>query len=371
MLTQPGGYVVQQPQIMVSQGGMTAPQMMSVVRPSQGSTVIASQIQGIQQAQTYQQYQTVTHQSYQTQAAALIPNPTVEDNSKIKATEAVEVAHTMRGEIGLMEETIIELQRENELLKARIIGERRGSLEKFFAANSRLLSQESIKAWKEYTEEMRSLRALELATSSQQQEALEHDKLMGQMNREADGLAKALEDVQKEDKDAFNQLVEKEQLLNADEQEGNALAERIRALEEELRETRQQENNAKVSTAGMLKRLQKAEKIVKLVNEITTFYEDEDGLKDQPGVPIAMEKILKDQLHKVLRDTDKNYIPPLDKLDTLFGPDTSANVQRTTTPVVRQRSMMSQGAVVTQGGPVLVRQQMTPQTMAREMPVQR
>merc|ERR1719236_49129 len=151
-----------------------------------------------------------------------------------QATRAIETAHTMFGEIGLMEETIIELQRENEMLKRRIITERRGSLEKFFAADSRLLMQETIKEWAQYTEELRSLRALELATSSQQQEALEHDKMMGQMNREADCLARALEDTQKEDKDTFNALVEKEGQLHAAEHEQQALLDRIRALEEEL-----------------------------------------------------------------------------------------------------------------------------------------
>ena len=62
------------------------------------------------------------------------------------AKGAVATAQDMVAEIGIMEETIIDLQEENRYLKERILRESRGSLAKFFAADSRLLLQEAIRA---------------------------------------------------------------------------------------------------------------------------------------------------------------------------------------------------------------------------------
>merc|ERR1719389_781913 len=118
---------------------------------------------------------------------------------------------------------------------------------------------------------------------------------MGQMNREADGLARALEDTQKEDKDTFNALVEQEQ---------QALLDRIRALEEELQKKRMQETGSKTTGGGVNKQLQKAEKIIKLVHEVSAYY----GEEDSPRQAMTTEKVLKSQLHDVLRDTDSNYV---------------------------------------------------------------
>jgi len=191
---------------------------------------------------------------------------------------------------------------------------------------------------------------------------------MGQMNREADGLAKALEDVQGEDKDTFNNLVEKEAALNAAEQEQQALLERIKGLNEELRRKREEEGECKSSTGGILKQLQKAEKIVKLVNEVSTSYEREE---DQPDGVIRVEQKMKAQLHNVLRDTDQNYVPPLDKLAT-FGSPSEKIAQKMATPVVRQRSILVQGQVmVPTATPTQVLRAQSPasRTIARELPM--
>jgi len=356
--------MIQQPQLL---GSQVAGMPLSARGSGVGPTILRS---GVGTTATVVQQGTVgmKQMTYVKQVQQPDPVEIVKSATEGQATRAVETAHTMFGEIRMMEETIIDLQRENEMLKQRIITERRGSLEKFFAVDARLLMQETLKQWAEYTEELRSLRALELATSSQQQEALEHDKIMGQMNREADGLAKALEDVQGEDKDTFNNLVEKEAALNAAEQEQQALLERIKGLNEELRRKREEEGECKSSTGGILKQLQKAEKIVKLVNEVSTSYEREE---DQPDGVIRVEQKMKAQLHNVLRDTDQNYVPPLDKLAT-FGSPSEKIAQKMATPVVRQRSILVQGQVmVPTATPTQVLRAQSPasRTIARELPM--
>merc|ERR1719271_502197 len=120
------------------------------------------------------------------------------------------IAHTMHSEIQMMENTIYELQQDNEALKFRLLQQRRSSLEKYFMADSRLLTQGTLREWDRLTQEMKRMREIDGVNALRSRDLALYEAEIAELERQAAALDNELANATKETQELGSALADPE-----------------------------------------------------------------------------------------------------------------------------------------------------------------
>lgn len=220
---------------------------------------------------------------------------------------------TVHTELQIMEATIRNLQEENESLKHKLLMNRKSSFEKYFMASGNLAVQACFHEWDRVYKELKAERERDGLNSMRSQDRAEYMARLEQLQQRVKELSDLLAQTRREADNKQFQLQQKNMDIQGTEHKNAQISAKNGELESEWEKAQAELKQQLEMEALRKQQLGAADALIHSLQEQAAAYQFVTNPTLGSVTVPQVEQIshIKGQLHKILKETDEKYLPPL------------------------------------------------------------